>query len=96
MSEPTNEKVTAAIAILLEAGPVTITHGEFNRRSFLEAFVLSAGQGVAITPEDIMEYGAITEREFPIILNEYLTEGIIVKADNLFGIEMYKLNLTTN
>ena len=96
MSEPTNDKVKAAIATLMERGPVPITHGEFNRRAFLESFVISAGQGVSIAPEDIMEYGGITEREFPVILKEYLDEGIIVKEDNLFGVEMYKLNLTTS
>jgi hypothetical protein len=52
--------------------------------------------GVSIEADDIMEYGGITEREFRTILTEYLDNGIIVKEDNIFDVEMYKLNLTTS
>ena len=59
---------------------------------FLEAFLNKAGEGIGIAPEDIMKHSGITEREFPIILREYIDKGVIVKADNLFGVEMYRLN----
>lgn len=90
-----NEKVRDAIAELMKRGPTPITHGEFNRRMFLEAFVAKAGQGVSIEAEDIKEHAALTDREFKVILKEYLDEGIIVKEGNLFGAKVYKLNLTT-
>jgi hypothetical protein len=88
-----NPAVTEALQELMTPMPDPCSHGEFNRRMFMEAFVSKAGSGVGIAPEDIMEYGSITEREFPIILREYIAKGVIVKADNLFGVEMYKLNM---
>lgn len=97
MTEPKlNERVKGAIASLLERWPSPITHGEFNRRMFLESFVASAGMGVSIAPEDIQEYAAITDKEYTTILHEYVSEGIIVREDNIFGAELYKLNLTVD
>jgi len=96
-----NQAVTEALSEMLTVEgnhvvfkdmPSPLTHGYFNRRMFLEAFIRKAGFGVAIEPEDIMEYGGITEREFPVILKEYIDKGIVVKVDNDFGVEMYKLN----
>lgn len=96
MSEPKlNDKVRDALAWLMTPMSAPVTHGEYNKRMFLEAFVASAGQGVSIEAEDIMEHGALTEREFKAIAKHYLDEGIIVKEGNLFGAKMYKLNLTT-
>jgi hypothetical protein len=96
MSEPNiNEKVRDAIAELMTPLPSPVTHGQFNKRMFLESFVAKAGAGVSIEADDIMEHGALTDREFKAILKEYLDEGIIVKESNLFGAKMYKLNLTT-
>ena len=82
--------------VVIAPMPAPITHGVFNRRMFLEAFLLKAGEGVSISPEDIMEYGGITEKEFPSIVREYLEQGVIVKEDNIFNVEMYKLNLNIN
>lgn len=96
MSEPKlNDKVRDAIAELMTPLPNPVPHGLFNRRMFLEAFVAKAGQGVSIEAEDIKEHAALTDREFKVILKEYLDEGIIVKEGNLFGAKVYKLNLTT-
>lgn len=96
MTEPKlNEKVKDAIAELMTPMPNPVPHGLFNRRMFLEAFVSKAGQGVSIEASEIIEYAAITDREYKVILKEYLDEGIIVKESNLFGAKMYKLNLTT-
>jgi hypothetical protein len=94
MSEPKlNQAVTGAIEGLMSPLPAPVTHGQFNRRLFLGAFISKAGIGMSISPDDIMEHGAITEREFKVILNEYITKGVIVKEDNVFGVEMYKLNM---
>src|SRR5210317_1849717 len=76
--------------VVLAPMPAPITHGQFNRRMFLQAFLLKAGTGVSISPEDIMEYGAITPKEFPAILNEYIEKGVVVKVDNVWDEPMYK------
>jgi hypothetical protein len=76
--------------------PAPVTHGEFNRRMFLEAFLFKAGKGVSISPEDIMEYGSITPKEFPVILREYIEQGVVIKEHNIFEVEMYKLNMDVN
>ena len=88
----TIDKGRAVVAPL----PSPITHGEFNRRMFLEAFLFKAGAGVSISPEDIMEYSGITPKEFPAILREYINQGVVVKEDNVFDVEMYKLNMEVN
>ena len=95
MTEPKlNDKVKDALAWLMTPMSSPVTHGEYNRRMFLEAFMSKAGQGVSIEAEDIIEHCAITDREFKVILKEYMDEGIIVKEGNLFGAKLYKLNLT--
>ena len=100
-----NDAVTTALEDILEVKggcvswkpmPNPVTHGQFNRRMFLEAFIAKAGMGVSIEADDIMEYGGLTEREFPIILKEYMDKGVVVKAENPFGAELYRLNLTTD
>ncbi len=88
-----NPVVLEAIQEVMGHMPAPCSHGAFNRRMFLEAFVANAGSGVGIAPEDIMEYGNITEKEFPIILREFIAKGVVVKEPNLFGVEMYKLNM---
>ena len=90
-----NDKVRDALAWLMTPMSSPVNNGEYNKRMFLEAFVAKAGQGVSIEAEDIIEHGALTDREFKAILKHYLDEGIIVKEGNLFGAKMYKLNLTT-
>jgi hypothetical protein len=82
--------------IVIAPMPHPITHGQFNRRMFLEAFLFKAGAGVSISPEDIMEHGNITEKEFPIIVKEFIEKGVIIKEDNVFNVEMYKLNMDIN
>ena len=100
-----NTAVTEALEDILEVrgGGVTwknmpnpVTHGQFNRRMFIEAFIAKAGLGVSIEADDIMEYGGLTDREFPIILKEYMDRGIVIKVENPFGAELYKLNMTTD
>ncbi len=82
--------------VVLAPMPAPITHGEFNRRLFLEAFLFKAGKGVSISPEDIMEHGNITPKEFPVILREYISQGVVIREPNIFDVEMYKLNLDVN
>ena len=107
MSEPRlNQAVQGALQKVLTVDdngrvvvapmPNPITHGEFNRRMFLEAFLFKAGAGVSISPEDIMEYGNITVKEFPTILREFINQGVVIKEDNVFEVEMYKLNMEVN
>lgn len=103
MSDPKlNETVTEALSELLEVDggyvkwkpwPNPITHGYFNRRMFLEAFLMVGGTGVAIEKDSIIEYAGITEKEFNPIANEYISKGVIRKEENIFGVEMYKLNM---
>ncbi len=106
MSEPRlNQAVQDALQkiITIDKGrvviapmPAPVTHGEFNRRVFLESFLFKAGAGVSISPEDIMAYGGITVKEIPPILREFISQGVVVKEDNMFGVEMYKLNMEVN
>ncbi len=102
MSEPKlNEAVTEALGGLLETKgqyvvlkgwPAPVTHGYFNRRMFLESFIVQAGMGVAQEKKDIMEYAGITEKEWVVILKEYMDKGVILKVSNPFGADMYKLD----
>ena len=89
-----NTVVTEAIAKLMEGLPVDLTHGLYNRHMFLEAVVVKGGKGVAIDQEDIQKHGALTDREFVTIKDEYIAKGIIVEETNLFDVVMYKLRLT--
>jgi hypothetical protein len=103
MSEPKlNDAVTEALSELLtvEKGRVTqkpwphpITHGYFNRRMVLEAFLFLGGTGVALEAKDIMEHSGITDKEWPIILQEYMDKGVVLKVSNPFGADMYKLDM---
>ena len=89
-----NDVVTQALAELMTPMPSPVVHGYFNRRMFMEAFVHKAGLGVSIESDDIKEHCAMTDKEFNIILKEYIDKGIVVKVDNMFGADLYKLNLT--
>ena len=102
MSEPKlNEAVTEALGEILEMKgqyvtlkPLTrpITHGYLNRRMFLESFLVQAGMGVSQEKNDIMEYAGITEKEWGVILKEYMDKGVVLKVSNPFGADMYKLD----
>ncbi len=105
MSEETKEPeintvVSDAIAELLKGLPsplttgVTLTHGIFNRHMFLEAVVVKGGKGVSIDQEDIQRHGALTDKEFVAIKDEYIAKGIITEEKNMFDVVMYKLRLT--
>lgn len=103
MNEPElNEAVTTALSELLDtqgnhvvwkSWPATITHGYFNRRMFLEAFLLVGGTGVSIEKSDIIEYAGITNKEFDAILKEYMNKGVVLKVSNPFGADLYKLDM---
>lgn len=95
MSEPeVNTVVTEAIAELMNRWPAPITHGDFNRRMFLEAVVLKGGVGAAIDQEDIQRHAHITDKEFVIIKDEYVAKGIVIEEKNMFDVVLYKLYLT--
>ena len=89
-----NTVVTEAIADMMKGMPKPCTHGQFNRHMFLEAVVVKGGKGVAIDQEDIQKHGALTDKEFTTIKDEYIAKGIIVEEKNMFDIVMYKLRLT--
>ncbi len=103
MSEPKlNDAVTEALGELLMVNkgrvapkpwPNPITHGYYNRRMVLEAFLFLGGAGVSLEAKDIMEYGSITEKEWSVILQEYMDKGVILRVSNLFGADMYKLDM---
>ena len=65
-----NKAVVEVIEWLRKGHPCPITHGEFNRRMFMEAVVVKGGVGAAIDKDDIVKYGAITDKEFTIIKDE--------------------------
>ena len=89
-----NTEVTKAIADMMKDMPKPCTHGQFNRHMFLEAVVVKGGKGVAIDQEDIQRHGALTDKEFTTIKEEYVAKGIIVEETNMFDVVMYKLRLT--
>lgn len=94
-SEPEiNTVVSDAIAKLMDGLPVDLTHGVYNRHMFLEAVVVKGGKGVSIDQEDIQRHGALTDKEFVTIKDEYVAKGIIVEEKNMFDVVMYKLRLT--
>ena len=89
-----NTVVTEAIAKIMEGLPKSCTHGQFNRHMFLEAIVVKGGKGVAIDQEDIQRHGALTDKEFVTIKDEYVAKGIVIEEKNMFDVVMYKLCLT--
>ena len=88
-----NEAVKNAITWLMEPLPNPIVHGDFNRRMFLEAVFIKAGHGCSISDEDIMNYACMTQKEFDSIEREYMTQGVIKKQENPFGIHLYAMNM---
>jgi hypothetical protein len=91
-----NPVVTEAIQGLLQPMSNPVTHGDFNRRMFLEAVVLKGGAGAAIDKEDIMKHGGITDKEFTTIKEEYIAKGILKEETNLFGVTLYSLQYNPN
>jgi hypothetical protein len=94
-----NTAVTDAIEWLMKGGPKPpdpISHGEFNRRMFLEAVVVKGGKGAAIDEEDILRHAALTDKEFTTIKDEYIAKGVIKEETNLFGVTLYSLQYDTN
>ena len=89
-----NTVVVEALAKLMKGLPVDLTHGGYNRHMFLEAIVVKGGKGVSIDKEDIQRHGALTDKEFVTIKDEYVAKGIIVEEKNMFDVVMYKLRLT--
>jgi hypothetical protein len=93
MSEPElNPAVVGAIESLHEPMPNPVTHGQFNRRMFLEAIVIKGGQGVSMEKDDIIAIAGMTEQEFVKIKDEYVKKGVITEKPNLFKVVMYSLN----
>ncbi len=92
--EVENEAVKEVLASILKGMPPTVTGGVFNRHMFIEALALKAGIGVGIEGEDIIAHAGMTEREFRIIKDEYITNGIIKEEKNMFDIILYSLQLT--
>jgi len=91
----TNPKVVAAVEELMNGMPAPITHGEFNRRMFLETIVAKGGSGISMDKESLMSYACIPEREFEAIKDEYLAQGIIKEETNpIVGEPLYSLQLT--
>ncbi len=90
--EPTtNPAVTKAIEWLFKTGSIPITHGEFNRRMFLEAVVVKGGTGAAIDEEDICKHSSITDKEFTTIKDEYIAKGVLKEEKNFCGVTLYSL-----
>jgi hypothetical protein len=91
-----NKAVTDAIQGLLDPMPNPVTHGQFNRRMFLEAVVVKGGAGASIDKDDIIKHSGMTDKEFVIIKEEYIAKGIIKEGTNLFGVTLYGLQYNTN
>jgi len=92
MAEPKlNTAVTEAIEWLLKPGSSPVNHGEFNRRMFLEAVFVKGGQGVSVDKEDICRHGALTDKEFNTIKDEWITKGVIKEEKNFCGVVLYSM-----
>jgi hypothetical protein len=93
MTEPElNPAVTEAMELMLTPLPNPVTHGEFNRRMFLEAIIVKGGQGISMEKDDIMAIAGMTEQEFIKIKDEYVSQGVITEKPNMFKVVMYSLN----
>ena len=93
MAEPKlNPVVVAAIEWLREPMANPVTHGEFNRRMFLEAIIIKGGQGISMEKDDIIAAAGMTEQEFVKIKGEYVQKGVIKETTNMFKVVMYSLN----
>ncbi len=90
-----NPVVTEAIQGLLGPMPHPTTHGEFNRRMFLEAVVIKGGVGAAIDEDDIRKHGGLTEKEFTTIKDEYIAKGVLKEEVNFCGATLYSLQYNT-
>ncbi len=93
MTEPKlNPAVVKAIEWLQTPLPNPVTHGEFNRRMFLEAIAIKGGQGISMEKDDIVSLAGMTEQEFVTIKDEYVKKGVITEKRNMFKVVMYSLN----
>jgi hypothetical protein len=91
--EKLNPVVTKAIESLLEPMSNPVTHGDFNRRMFLEAVVVKGGVGASIDKEDIVRHAALTEREFVKLKDTLMAEGILKETKTQFDTVLYSLCL---
>jgi hypothetical protein len=91
--EKLNPAVTKAIEGLLEPMSNPVTHGEFNRRMFLEAVVVKGGVGASIDKEDIMRHTGCTEKEFVKLKDTLIGEGILKETKTQFDTVLYSLCL---
>jgi len=89
-----NKELVSLLADLFKRIPSSITHGEFNRRIFLETFVFEAGTNCSVSEDDIRDNAYMTKKEFKDILHDYMTKGIVVEKGRIFGRVMYGLNTT--
>jgi hypothetical protein len=89
----TNQAVVNAVHTLLHPLSNPINHGEFNRRMFLEAIAVKAGHGCSMTAEDIINYACMTGKEFTVIKDEYVSQGVIKETPNVFGMVLYSMNV---
>jgi hypothetical protein len=93
MAEPKlNPAVVAAIEWLQQPMTNPVTHGEFNRRMFLETIAIQGGQGISMEKDDIIAAAGMTEQEFVKIKDEYVQKGVILEKANMFKVVMYSLN----
>ncbi len=90
-----NPVVVDAIEHLTKGLPSPVTHGQYNRHMFLEAVVVKGGEGAAIDKEDICRHGALTDKEFTTIKDEWLTKGVVKEETNIFGVTLYSLQYDT-
>lgn len=90
-----NSVVVDAIEHLAKGLPSPITQGQFNRHMFLEAVVVKGGEGAAIDKEDICRHGALTDKEFTTIKDEWMAKGVVKEETNLFGVTLYSLQYDT-
>jgi hypothetical protein len=92
MSEQTlNPAVTDVIEWILSPWPNPILHGEYNRRMFMEAVIVKGGEGAAIDRDDIQKHGALTDKEFSAIKDEYMAKGVLKEETNFCGVTLYSL-----
>jgi hypothetical protein len=91
----TNPIVVKVVEKLMAGLPAPVTHGDFNRRMFIECIIIKGGAGISMDKESLMGYACLTEREFESIKDEYLIAGIIKEENNpMVGEPLYSLQLT--
>ena len=88
-----NPAVTEALGYVLTPMANPVNHGDFNRRMFIELVGIIGGTGIGMTKEEIISYACMSEKEFHIIKDEFISKHVIKEDVNMYDVTLYSLQL---